>query len=279
MIYDEPIFRPLGDCYLAVDFGDEVNLALSFRVIALLDALAAARLPGVVELQPTGREIAVAFDRERTTAAAIEAAIREILQEPLLEQPIPSRLIEMPMWYGDPWTIATAERFGVPNNLEFVAEHNGMTTGELVERHTGCVFWNSAVGFAPGCNLHYPLEDHGITAPAYDTPRTFTPARAVGVLGAGTSSYPVTSPGGTQLVGRLPIEIYQPNTTNDAFGADGVLLRTGDRLQYRKIDALEYDEIRDQVVRGTYEYRIVDERFDARAYLDARANASEGSVA
>ena len=35
MIYTEAQYKPLGDLYLTVEFGDELSLALNFRVIAL----------------------------------------------------------------------------------------------------------------------------------------------------------------------------------------------------------------------------------------------------
>ena len=45
MIYDEPIYRPLGDCYLAVEFGDEADLSLNFKVLALADRAEEGRDP------------------------------------------------------------------------------------------------------------------------------------------------------------------------------------------------------------------------------------------
>ena len=55
------------------------------------------------------------------------------------------------------------------------------------------------------------------------------------------------------------------------------LLRPGDRLQYRRVDPFEYEEIREQIARGTYDYRIEDGQFDALAYLKERD--AERSVA
>ena len=34
MIYDRPLYRPLGDMFVDVEFGDELHLALNFRVSA-----------------------------------------------------------------------------------------------------------------------------------------------------------------------------------------------------------------------------------------------------
>ena len=93
------------------------------------------------------------------------------------------------------------------------------------------------------------------------------------LAGFSTGAYPVASPGGYQLLGRLAVNIYEPLPKNSAFPPDGVLLRAGDRIRYFPVDALEYDDIWSAVEAGEYEYDVVDETFDVRDYL-ASAHAS-----
>jgi hypothetical protein len=66
MIHDPPLIRPLGDCYVAVEFGDEAALELNFRVLALVVALEKRRVRGVVDIIPTLRELAVTYDRSES---------------------------------------------------------------------------------------------------------------------------------------------------------------------------------------------------------------------
>ena len=70
MIYEKPMFRPLGDCYLAVEFGDEADLLLNFRVLALADELEREEIPGVIEIIPSFRELGIVFDRFETDHAS-----------------------------------------------------------------------------------------------------------------------------------------------------------------------------------------------------------------
>jgi urea carboxylase len=274
MIYDEPIFRPLGDCYVGIEFGDEADILLSFRVLALAEELRQAHLAGIIDMQPGPRQLAIIFDRRSTSHATIEAAAREATKPVHTLGELPSRVVTLPTWYDDPWSAATAERFGVPNNLAFVAEHNGMSKRDVIARHTECVHWNCAVGFTPGCNWYYPMDrEQSLSAPTYDSPRTFTPTRAVGLLGSGTSTYPLESPGGIQLIGRVAADIYQRVPTHEVFGEDGVLLRAGDRIVHRAVDPLEYDEIREAIARGSYEFEVEDGTFDVADFLGRRQAA------
>jgi urea carboxylase len=272
MIYDEPIYRPLGDCYLAVEFGDEADLSLNFKVLALADALEKARVPGIIEIIPSFRELGLLFDRLETDHETLKRTVIPIQKTVADVETLPSRLVELPLWYDDPWSAELAKRFNVKKNIDFVAECNGITVDEVIARHTGTDYWIVCVGFTPGCYFSLPLDPtKWLKAPKYRTPRSFTSARLVALAGFSTGAYPVASPGGYQLIGRLAVNIYEPNSpTPGVFPEDGVLLRAGDRLRYFNVNALEYDDIWDAAQKGTYKYRITHEIFDVKGYLANR---------
>ena len=124
------------------------------------------------------------------------------------------------------------------------------------------------VGFTPGCYFSAPLDPAmHLAAPKWKTPRDYTPARCLALAGFSTGAYPVASPGGYQLLGRLAVNIYEPHPRNAAFPADGVLLRAGDRIRYRNVGALEYDRIWTEVEAGRYDYEVVEEEFDVTGYV------------
>ncbi|MFO1060641.1 MAG: allophanate hydrolase subunit 1 [Dongiaceae bacterium] len=268
MIYEKPIFRPLGDCYLAVEFGDEARLSLNFRVLALEDRIRQAKIPGIIETIPSLRELALQFDRSVTSHARLQAALAELVQEAGDPATLPSRLVTLPCWYNDPWSAELARRFNVENNIEFVARCNDMTVEEVIRTHTATDYWVVCVGFTPGCYFSRCLDaSKWLKAPKYRTPRHYTPARLIALAGFSTGAYPVASPGGYQVIGRLAANIYEPVPRNKGLPEDGVLLKAGDRLRYKPVDAMEYDDIWDAVQRGEYVYDIRDEVFDVTGYL------------
>lgn len=268
MIYDEPIFRPLGDRYLGVEFGDEANLLLNFRVLALKEALEAEAIPGVIEVIPSLRELGLVFDYEQTSHARLEAALRPLL--PRIKDPVTlkSRHVRLPVWYDDPWSAEIARRCNVEKNIDFVAHTNKLTIEQVIETHTASDYWVVCVGFTPGCYFSRVLDPaKWITAPKYKVPRSYTPARCLALAGFSTGPYPVASPGGYQLIGRLAVNLYEPTPRNKGFPDDGVLIRAGDRLRYYSVSPLEYDEIWDAVQRGRYDYQIEEDVFDVAGYL------------
>jgi KipI family sensor histidine kinase inhibitor len=263
MIYDSPVLRPLGDCYLGVEFGDEADLVLNFRVLALADALKKAEVPGIIEIVPSFRELGLVFDRFETDHQRLGEIVADLEKSVKAVDSLPSRLVELPIWYDDPWSADLARRFDVPKNIDFVAESNGITVEEVIERHTSTDYWVVCVGFTPGCYFSIPLDSSKwLKAPKYMSPRSFTPARLVALAGFSTGAYPVASPGGYQVIGRLAVNIYEPNSPSDVFPDDGVLLQAGDRLRYYNVGALDYDEIQNQARDGTIKYRITHEELE-----------------
>jgi urea carboxylase len=250
------VFHALGDLELCVEFGDRIDMALNFRVLALDRALKDAKVDGVRETVPTHRSLGVVYDPARIRRRDLEREICELLEElPALTE-FPSRLVVIPIWYDDPWSAECARAHGVDNNIGYLAEIHGISREEVVSRHSGTLHWVGAVGFQPSTYQAVPLGEMGLSAPKYERPRKWTDPSTVCLAGIITSYYPVRSPGGYQLLGRTPLDLFDPFQRNRAFADGPVLPRVGDRHQYVPIGGEEYHAIRAAVEAGRYEYQI-----------------------
>ena len=274
MIFAEPKFRALGDCYLSVEFADTIHLSENFRIQAIADALSQDRLPGVVEIVSHLRNFVVIFDRAITTFDKVMDYAKEGVAGVEVPERVESRLFRIPVWYDDPWSQATAKKYDVENNLDFVAKSNGLTKDEAIAHHTGTDFWIAATGFVPGCFWSIPLDfDLVLSAPKYRVPRDFTPARAIALAGLSTCIYPYAGPGGYQCIGRSAVEVFERSPTSELFHESGTLVRQGDRHRYYTVDPLEYEDIRDRVDGGAYEYEVGLETVDLSRYHTERSDA------
>lgn len=272
MHYAEAIYRPLGDLYLTVEFGDELDLLLNFRVIALDSALKAEPIDGITETIPTNRSLGIVYDPFVISGQRLVARMREIERGMGEISELTSRHLTMPVWYDDPWSQECAAAHGFKNNLEYMAEINNTSVEGIIQAHAGTQWWVSAVGFQPACYQALPLDPaFKVTAPKYPRPRKSTPERILCQAGKLTSFYPVVSPGGYQLLGRTPLDLYDPRQRNPAFADGPVLPRVGDRHTYLPVDETSYWEIRSQCEAGTYVYQIRQETYRLQDYLDRLA--------
>lgn len=69
-----------------------------------------------------------------------------------------------------------------------------------------------------------------------------------------TSYYPFEMPGGIQLLGRLPVPLFDLSMSNPAFPKSPSICKISDRIKFRPIDKEEYEEIERNF--KTYEYDI-----------------------
>jgi KipI family sensor histidine kinase inhibitor len=90
------------------------------------------------------------------------------------------------------------------------------------------------MGFVPGF-AYMATVDARIALPRRATPRQVVPAGSVAVAAGQTGIYPAETPGGWHLIGRTPLQPYDPGR------ADPFLFRTGDRVAFTVIGRAAFD--------------------------------------
>lgn len=223
---------PLGDNALMLEVGDVIDEPTHRRVQEAWRALAAAPLPGVVELVPAYTTVTLFYDPLLAVqAGAPEAGITEWLAAKILERikdppkmdKTRPRLVEIPVCYGG--------EFGP--DLAVVAKHAKLAPEEVIKRHAKPEYLVYLVGFAPGFPYLGGLPKE-LETPRHAKPRMVVPPGSVGIGGAQTGIYPLATPGGWNLIGRTPEKIFRPADRPP------VLLRAGDRVKFKAITPEEF---------------------------------------
>ncbi|MFF5725288.1 allophanate hydrolase subunit 1 [[Kitasatospora] papulosa] len=112
-------------------------------------------------------------------------------------------------------------------DLADVAGAWGVATDEVPFIHARTEFRVAFCGFAPGFGYLTGLPGH-LSVPRRTTPRTRVPAGALALAGPYTGVYPRTSPGGWQLIGRMP----GPEALWDPGREPAALLGPGTRVRF-----------------------------------------------
>jgi urea carboxylase len=272
LVYERAIFRPLGDRYMTMEMGGEPTVVCNVKVVAMREALKSTRIPGIIGYVMIPRGLTVVYEPLEIGPEKLKAVLREVEQEAQGVEKVRSRFMEIPTWYDDPWTQECARAHNVPHNVDFIAEKNGMTKQQLVERVSNLEYWVSAVFFYIGAYNAFPLDPEGVvSAPKYVIPRTWTPDRTVAYAGTFVGSYALPGPGGYQMLGRTPLNLFELEPKNAIFRETGnsILCRYSDRHVYRSIDEQEYNDIRAQVEAGTYDYPVRHETYNIKRYSEA----------
>lgn len=268
-----------GDEYIYAEISREMSIEINFKVQAITREIIRRRLPGVIEVCPANTGYLVQYKPEKVSPYKLLEIIREIdaRYSDFSALTLPSRMIEIPIWYNDPITYEYAAKFRDRHqnpggsNFEFVMKINGFTEPEpFIEAHTATPFLVTMMGFLPGTVWEYPLEtrkDHVLQAPKYLSPRTDTPMRAVGIGGAFTVIYPTAGSGSYQLIGMSAIPVYAAEPQTVAMLGGRFLGKPGDIWKHRSITENEYHKILREVEEGSYRPTIREIEFKPADFL------------
>lgn len=219
---------PLGDRALIVEFGDPSSTELSARIAALAYRLRSSPPPGVLDVVPAYTTLTLHFDPAsigsgNTPFEALAEQVGAWLNdEPGTAIP-PSRLVEIPVCYGG--------TFG--EDLEALARQHGLSTGEVIAIHSGAEYSVHMLGFVPGFAYLGGLDPRLFT-PRRSAPRLRVPAGSLGIGGEQTGIYPLEAPGGWQLIGRTPLQLFTPQADPPC------LLTAGDRVRFLPISPSQF---------------------------------------
>ncbi|WP_019120652.1 5-oxoprolinase subunit B family protein [Brevibacillus massiliensis] len=255
-----------GDEFVFVQLSEEMSLEANFKGIAITRKLKEKNIEGILDICPSNASYMVRVDPDVfhpddliKELKAIEESVKD-----LDDITISSRLVDVPVWFEDPWTHEAVMRFRdrhqdpESTDLEYSARINGYASKEeFIDALTRAPYLVSMIGFVPGlpwCFQIVPREKQ-IEVPKYVRPRTFTPERTFGFGGAFSVIYPVQGAGGYQMYGIAPAPIYQKEQTLPDFRDSMVFPKQGDIFRYRSITKEEYEEIRSQVEAGEFVYR------------------------
>ena len=202
----------LGETAVVLELEPPVTLAAQKRVWRLAQRV--ATLPDVVDVIPGMNNITVTLGDPQTLALdAIERLQRWWEESEALEPD--SRAIDIPVIYGGEQG----------PDLTEVARLSGFTPKQVVELHASVDYVVWFLGFQPGFPYLGGLPA-SLAMPRRAEPRLKVPAGSVGIGGQQTGIYPLSTPGGWQLIGRTSLPLFSPNRE------EPILLRPGDTVRF-----------------------------------------------
>ncbi|MFY8095849.1 MAG: urea carboxylase [Niveispirillum sp.] len=286
-------YRQAGDKYILLEYGENIlDLRLRLRIHLLMEALTAAKVPGVAELSPGVRSVQIHYDSRVIGQQALVATLLQ-LEEGLgsvAGLKVPSRIVHLPMAFEDSATLGAVTRYQetvkadapwLPNNVDFIQRINGLGSREQV-RDTIFDASYMVLGLGDvylGAPCAVPLDPrHRLLTSKYNPARTYTAEGTVGIGGVYMCIYGMDSPGGYQLVGRT-VPIWNKFLANRQFGAEPWLLRFFDRVRFYPVTESDLDAFRTDFRAGRAQVRVEQSVFDLEAHEAAWAAEADDIAA
>ena len=265
-----------GDEHLFVECDESMSLEAFFRSLSMTSAVRESRIAGVTEICPANASFQIKFDPDVIKSddllrevTAIEGAAEKT--EPVIK----TRIIEIPVFYQDPWTHETLMRFRERHqdpkatDLEYAAQVNGLSgVDAFIAAHSGSPWFVSMVGFVAGLPFLYQMVDRPrqLQVPKYLRPRTDTPKLTIGHGGCFSCIYSVRGAGGYQMFGITPMPIFDAEQKISYLRDFMVFFRPGDIVKFKPIGRDDYDRAVEDVAAGTFAPTIRSVTFDLREF-------------
>jgi inhibitor of KinA len=224
-----PQFILASDRSILVKFGHEISEEIHQRVFAFTDFVLTNRIKSVVNIHPAYSSVLFTLD--------LNADLNETLSlikkswEASAQTDIPEvRHVEIPVLYGG--------EFG--KDMDRVSRHTGLNQSEIIQCHEAGSYKVYFTGFSPG----FPYiggMDPLLSTPRLTTPRKQVPAGSVGIAAKQTGVYPLSSPGGWNLIGQTPIKLF------DWLHPTDLQLRMGDSIKFNSITKEEFVQLKENV--------------------------------
>jgi inhibitor of KinA len=229
--YDYSMY-PLGDNAVLVDFGNIINEEINKAVLNIFSILQNRSLYGVLDIVPAYSSLTVFYDiiklkdkiqPQQTVFDLVAKMIKDVISENETMIIKEKQRHQVPVCY--------AENFAL--DINDIAAEKGLPIEEVISLHTSKAYRVYMIGFLPGFAYMGEVEEL-IAVPRRNEPRAKVPGGSIGIAGKQTGIYPFDAPGGWQIIGRTPMQIFNKDEHTP------VLFQPGDEVIFYPITEDEF---------------------------------------
>ena len=213
----------LGDAALYCDFGKEVNKDTNTKVIKYFRSIKKEKINGIINLTPSYNKLIISFDLKKTNYTKVKKLIENLGYED--NEELKSNKIEIP--------ICIDERFAL--DIQRLEQNLKISREKIYESFFQKEFFCYMTGFIAGMPFLGDLEEN-MRAKRLETPRVKVPKGSVGVTEQFSNIYTFESPGGWNIIGNTPLNIF--NSLNEK---DPNLINPGDLVKFKEITKNQFE--------------------------------------
>ena len=212
----------LGDAALYCDFGNKVNKDINSEVIKFFKAIKEKNIEGINNLTPSYNKLIVSYDLRITNFKNIKEIIENLdINE---SQKIVNKKLEIPVCCDVVFSL----------DIERLEKKLNLKKDKILENFFNKEYFCYMTGFIAGMPFLGDL-DTNMRAQRLETPRVKVPKGSVGVTEQFANIYTFESPGGWNIIGNTPQDIFDSSKEKEPN-----LINPGDTIIFKKITLDEY---------------------------------------
>ena len=218
----------LGDAAIYCDFGIEVNKEINSNVIKYFKELKNKNFKGVTNLSPSYNKLIITFDLNETSYDDLKQEILDVnIDEEVKSE---SQKINIPICCDDEFSL----------DIDRIEKKLKISKSEIINLFLDRTYFCYMTGFVAGMPFLGDI-DNKIQLNRLETPRVKVPKGAVGLTEQFCNIYTFESPGGWNIIGSTPKNIFNPKEK-----IKPNLISPGDEITFYEINKKEYLKLYEQ---------------------------------
>ena len=215
----------LGDAALYCDFGHEVNKEINSKVIRYFNTLKYNKLKGITNLSPSYNKLIITYNLSETSFDILKKEIIEL--EISNNEENNSQKINIPICCDDEFSL----------DIKRLEKKFNKSKNEIIKIFLNKSYFCYMTGFIAGMPFLGDI-DKIIQLKRLETPRVKVPKGSVGLTEQFCNVYTFESPGGWNIIGNTPVNIFTPSNHNKPN-----LINPGDEVKFYEIQKNEYQKL------------------------------------
>ena len=217
----------LGDAALYCDFGKDVNKETNIQVIRYFKSIQNEDIEGINNLTPSYNKLIISFDLKKTNFQDLKNIIENLTVTNIND--LKNKKVEIP--------VCTHDKFSL--DIKRLEKILSISRDNIYKNFFNKEFFCYMTGFIAGMPFLGDL-DNNMRAKRLETPRVKVPKGSVGLTEQFANIYTYESPGGWNIIGNTPLNIFD-NTKEK----DPNLINPGDTITFKEITEDQYRNYND----------------------------------
>ena len=218
----------LGDAALYCDFGSEVNKKINLEVIKYFNSIKEKNIEGIYNLTPSYNKLIISYDLTITNFEKVKDKIEKL--NFIQSQKVTSQKIEIPVCCDASFS----------PDIKRLEKKLNLNKEKIYDNFFNKEFYCYMTGFIAGMPFLGDLDEN-MRAERLETPRVKVPKGSVGITEQFANIYTSESPGGWNIIGNTPLEVFDSSKEDKPN-----LINHGDLVIFKQISLDQYKNYDEQ---------------------------------
>ena len=214
----------LGDAALYCDFGNEVSREINSSVIKYYRNIKNKDIKEINNLTPSYNKLIISFDLKKTNFKEMKKIIEDITINE--KEVLSSKKIKIPVCCDKSFSL----------DIERLEKKLNLNRDKIFDCFFDKEYFCYMTGFIAGMPFLGDL-DKNMQVKRLETPRVKVPKGSVGLTEQFANIYTFESPGGWNIIGNTPLEIFHANKEKEPN-----LINPGDTVIFNRINMDQYKD-------------------------------------